>query len=124
MSDSLRHECGIALVRLTKDLKWYQEKYGTPLHGFNQLFLLMEKQHNRGQDGAGFASIKLDVEPGQRYISRVRSNDAQPIQDVFTQINERINEEMISHPEYADNVSLQKANIPYIGELGPLLIGP
>ncbi|MEY3853190.1 MAG: hypothetical protein RI910_2170, partial [Verrucomicrobiota bacterium] len=53
MSDSLRHECGIALVRLTKDLKWYQEKYGTPLHGFNQLFLLMEKQHNRGQDGAG-----------------------------------------------------------------------
>ena len=77
----------------------------------------MEKQHNRGQDGAGFASIKLDVEPGERYISRVRSNKAQAIQDVFAQINERINEELTSHPEYQDNVALQKENIPYIGEL-------
>ena len=77
----------------------------------------MEKQHNRGQDGAGLASIKLDVNPGERYISRVRSNDTQAIQDVFTQINERVNEEMALHPEYADNVPLQKANIPYIGEL-------
>ena len=77
----------------------------------------MEKQHNRGQDGAGFASIKLDVEPGQRYISRVRSNHAQPIQDVFAQINSRINEELSIHPEYADSVELQKANIPYLGEL-------
>lgn len=77
----------------------------------------MEKQHNRGQDGAGFASIKLDVAPGERYISRVRSNAAQAIQDVFAQINERVNEEMLAHPEYADNVALQKANIPYIGEL-------
>jgi amidophosphoribosyltransferase len=77
----------------------------------------MEKQHNRGQDGAGFASIKLDVQPGERYISRVRSNDAQPIQDVFAQINDRINSEMALHPEYADNVDLQKANLPYIGEL-------
>ena len=74
----------------------------------------MEKQHNRGQDGAGFASIKLDVEPGERYISRVRSNQAQPIQDIFAQINERINEEMSLHPEYAENISLQKAKIPYI----------
>ncbi len=77
----------------------------------------MEKQHNRGQDGAGFASIKFDVEPGQRYISRVRSNASQPIQDVFAQINERINEEMTNHPEYANNVALQKENIPYLGEL-------
>ena len=77
----------------------------------------MEKQHNRGQDGAGFASIKLDVTAGERYISRVRSNDAQPIQDVFAQINDRINFEMEQHPEYADDVALQKANIPYIGEL-------
>ena len=77
----------------------------------------MEKQHNRGQDGAGFASIKLDVEPGERYISRVRSNKAQAIQDVFAQINERISEELILHPEYQDNVALQKENIPYIGEL-------
>ena len=77
----------------------------------------MEKQHNRGQDGAGFASIKLDVEAGERYISRVRSNDSQPIQHVFTQINDRINEELASHPEYADDVAAQKRNIPYIGEL-------
>lgn len=77
----------------------------------------MEKQHNRGQDGAGFASIKLDVAQGERYISRVRSNKSQAIQDVFAQINERINDELNSHPEYQDNVSLQKANIPYIGEL-------
>ena len=69
----------------------------------------MEKQHNRGQDGAGFASIKLDVEPGERYISRVRSNHAQPIQDVFKQINERINEEMVAHPEYADDVAKTKS---------------
>ena len=117
MSDAIKHECGIALLRLKKPLEFYKEKYGSAFYGIQKMYLLMEKQHNRGQDGAGFASIKLDVEPGERYISRVRSNDAQPIQDVFTQINERINEEMTSHPEYADNVALQKANIPYIGEL-------
>lgn len=117
MSDKLTHECGIAFLRLKKPLEFYKEKYGSAFYGIQKMYLLMEKQHNRGQDGAGFASIKLDVEPGQRYISRVRSNDAQPIQDVFKQINERINEELTSHPEYADNVALQKANIPYIGEL-------
>jgi amidophosphoribosyltransferase len=77
----------------------------------------MEKQHNRRQDGAGFASIKLDVAPGERYISRVRSNDAQAIQDVFSQINARINEELTAHPERIDDVDWQKANLPYIGEL-------
>jgi len=117
MSDALQHECGIALVRLLKPLEFYKEKYGTAFYGIQKMYLLMEKQHNRGQDGAGFASIKLDMEPGERYISRVRSNHAQPIQDVFAQINDRINEEMASHPEYADNVALQKENIPYIGEL-------
>ncbi|TRX11641.1 amidophosphoribosyltransferase [Flavobacterium gawalongense] len=117
MSDALQHECGIALVRLLKPLEFYKEKYGTAFYGIQKMYLLMEKQHNRGQDGAGFASIKLDVEPGERYISRVRSNHAQPIQDVFAQINDRINEEMAAHPEYADDVALQKANIPYIGEL-------
>jgi amidophosphoribosyltransferase len=117
MSDSIKHECGIAFLRLLKPLEFYKEKYGTAFYGIQKMYLLMEKQHNRGQDGAGFASIKLDVEPGQRYISRVRSNDAQAIQDVFSQINERINEEMILHPEYTDNVALQKAHIPYIGEL-------
>ena len=117
MSDALQHECGIALVRLLKPLEFYKEKYGTAFYGIQKMYLLMEKQHNRGQDGAGFASIKLDVEPGERYISRVRSNAAQPIQDVFAQINERINSEMSSHPEYANDVALQKANIPYLGEV-------
>jgi amidophosphoribosyltransferase len=117
MSDALQHECGIALVRLLKPLEFYKEKYGTAFYGIQKMYLLMEKQHNRGQDGAGFASIKFDVEPGQRYISRVRSNASQPIQDVFAQINERINDEMFNHPEYADNVALQKENIPYLGEL-------
>lgn len=117
MSDALKHECGIALVRLLKPLEFYKEKYGTAFYGIQKMYLLMEKQHNRGQDGAGFASIKLDVQPGERYISRVRSNHSQPIQDVFAQINERINEELTAHPEYADDVALQKTNIPYLGEL-------
>lgn len=117
MSDALKHECGIALVRLLKPLEYYKEKYGSAFYGVNKMYLLMEKQHNRGQDGAGFASIKLDTKPGQRYISRVRSVEQQPIQDIFAQINERINTELTNHPEYADNVALQKENIPYIGEL-------
>lgn len=117
MSDAIKHECGIALLRLKKPLEFYKEKYGSAFYGVQKMYLLMEKQHNRGQDGAGFASIKFDVEPGERYISRVRSNKAQPIQDIFAQINERINEELTLHPEYNDNVQLQKDNIPYIGEL-------
>lgn len=117
MSDAIKHECGIALLRLKKPLEFYKEKYGSAFYGIQKMYLLMEKQHNRGQDGAGFASIKFDVDPGERYISRVRSNQAQPIQDIFAQINERINEELIQHPEYQDNVALQKENLPYIGEL-------
>ncbi len=117
MSDALKHECGIALLRLLKPLEYYKEKYGTAFYGIEKMYLLLEKQHNRGQDGAGFASIKLDMQPGERYISRVRSNQAQPIQDIFAQINERINEELTSNSNYLDNVALQKQNIPYIGEL-------
>ena len=117
MSDAIKHECGIALLRLKKPLEFYKEKYGSAFYGIQKMYLLMEKQHNRGHDGAGFASIKFDVEAGERYISRVRSNQSQPIQDIFAQINERINEEMALHPEYAENISLQKAKIPYIGEL-------
>ncbi len=111
MSDAIKHECGIALLRLKKPLEFYKEKYGSAFYGIQKMYLLMEKQHNRGQDGAGFASIKLDVEPGERYISRIRSNDAQPIQDVFTQINERINEEIEEHPEYAEQCSATKSKI-------------
>lgn len=117
MSDAIKHECGIALLRLLKPLEYYKQKYGTAFYGIQKMYLLMEKQHNRGQDGAGFASIKLDVEPGERYISRIRSNQSQPIQDVFDQINQRINEKLVNNPTYQDNVALQKANIPYVGEL-------
>lgn len=117
MSDALKHECGIALLRLLKPLEYYKEKYGSAFYGVEKMYLLLEKQHNRGQDGAGFASIKLDMEPGERYISRVRSNQAQPIQDIFAQINERINEDLSSNEAYKDNVALQKKHIPYVGEL-------
>ena len=117
MSDALKHECGIAHIRLLKPLEYYKKKYGTAFYGINKMYLLMEKQHNRGQDGAGFASIKFDVEPGERYISRVRSIEQQPIQDVFSQINNRINEALENNPSLKEDVSLQKKHIPYIGEV-------
>ena len=117
MSDALKHECGIALIRLKKPLEYYKEKYGTAFYGVNKMYLMMEKQHNRGQDGAGFASIKLDMEPGQRYISRVRSNKQLPIQDVFAQINDRINSALKADPSLNDDVKSLKAEVPYIGEV-------
>jgi amidophosphoribosyltransferase len=117
MSELIKHECGIAQLRLLKPLSYYKEKYGTAFYGINKMYLMLEKQHNRGQDGAGFASIKLDMKPGYRYISRYRSNAPQPIQDVFETINNRINTEMKLHPEYQDDVEAQKQNIPYLGEL-------
>src|SRR5690606_26747632 len=117
MSDAIKHECGISLIRLLKPLEYYKEKYGTAFYGVNKMYLMMEKQHNRGQDGAGFASIKLDMAPGERFMSRVRSIDKQPIQDIFAQINDRINASLLEHPEYKDDVALQKKNIPYIGEV-------
>ena len=117
MSDALKHECGIALIRLLKPLEYYKEKYGTAFYGVNKMYLMMEKQHNRGQDGAGFASIKIDTKPGERYISRIRSIDQQPIQDIFSQINKRISKELTEHPEYAESATLQKRHIPYVGEL-------
>lgn len=117
MSDAIKHECGISVIRLLKPLEYYKEKYGTAFYGVNKMYLMMEKQHNRGQDGAGFASIKLDMKAGERYMSRVRSCDQLPIQDIFAQINDRINTAMQQNPEYVDNVALQKKHIPYIGEL-------
>ncbi|MFV9483615.1 amidophosphoribosyltransferase [Christiangramia sp. ASW11-125] len=117
MSDAIKHECGIAQIRLLKPLDYYKKKYGTAFYGVNKMYLLMEKQHNRGQDGAGFASIKLNTAPGERYISRVRSNAAQPIQDIFEQINQRINDEILANPEYAEDTELQKKYIPYLGEV-------
>ena len=117
MSDAIKHECGISVIRLLKPLEYYKEKYGTAFYGVNKMYLMMEKQHNRGQDGAGFASIKLDVTAGERYMSRVRSCAQQPIQDIFAQINDRINTTLLEHPEYRDDVALQKQHIPYIGEV-------
>lgn len=117
MSDPIKHECGISLIRLLKPLEYYKEKYGTAFYGVNKMYLMMEKQHNRGQDGAGFASIKMDMEPGERYMSRVRSAQQQPIQDIFAQINNRINTALTENPEFEDDVAWQKKNIPYIGEL-------
>ncbi|WP_190810203.1 amidophosphoribosyltransferase [Flagellimonas sp. S3867] len=117
MSDAIKHECGISMIRLLKPLEYYKEKYGTAFYGVNKMYLMMEKQHNRGQDGAGFASIKLDMNAGERYMSRVRSAQQQPIQDIFAQINHRINAAITENPEYENDVALQKKNIPYIGEL-------
>ena len=117
MSDAIKHECGIAMVRLLKPLEFYKEKYGTAFYGINKMYLLMEKQHNRGQDGAGFASLKFNVSPGTRYISRVRSNQAQPIQDIFAQINERLNGMMQAHPDKKNDVAWQEENLPYLGNL-------
>lgn len=117
MSDAIKHECGIAHIRLLKPIEYYKKKYGTAYYGINKMYLIMEKQHNRGQDGAGFASIKLDMNPGERYISRVRSVAQQPIQDVFDQINNRINRVLAANPSMTSDISEQKRQLPYLGEV-------
>ncbi|GIM56823.1 amidophosphoribosyltransferase [Capnocytophaga canimorsus] len=117
MSDNIKHECGIAMVRLLKPLSFYKEKYGTTFYGINKMYLMLEKQHNRGQDGAGLATIKLDMQPGERYISRVRSNQPQPIQDIFTQVNQRISELLKENPDLKEDVQAQKKLLPYVGEV-------
>jgi amidophosphoribosyltransferase len=117
MSDQLHHECGLAVLRLLKPLRYYQEKYGSPFYALNKLYLLMEKQHNRGQDGAGVANIKLDMEPGQRYISRYRSNDRQAIQDIFGRIHGRFAEVLRTNPDKSNDVYWLKKNVPFSGEL-------
>ncbi len=117
MSDPIKHECGIALLRLKKPLQFYQDKYGTALYGINKLHLLMEKQHNRGQDGAGVANIKFDMEPGDRYISRTRSIKTSPIQDIFDQINGRFKAIADENPALLNDVDYLKKNAGFTGEL-------
>ena len=117
MSDAIKHECGIALIRLKKPLQYYVDKYGTAFYGINKLHLLMEKQHNRGQDGAGVANIKLDMEPGERYISRYRSIDPKPIQDIFDHINKRFYQIGEENPELLKDVNYLKKNAGFTGEL-------
>ena len=117
MSDAIKHECGIALLHLKKPLSYFKKKYGTALYGINKMYLMMEKQHNRGQDGAGFSSIKLDLPPGQRYISRLRSNNNEPIQDIFKKINERIVSELKSNTDLLEKPEDLKSKVPYVGEI-------
>ncbi|TAH04869.1 MAG: amidophosphoribosyltransferase [Sphingobacteriales bacterium] len=125
MSDSIKHECGIAFIRLLKPLSFYQEKYGTALYGLNKLYLLMEKQHNRGQDGAGIATIKLDVKPGNRYISRHRSMEKNAVQDIFSYVMKRFAAVEKEHPELLNDAEWLKENISFTGEvlLGHLRYG-
>ena len=117
MSDQINHECGLALIRLLKPLEFYKKKYGTNSYGLNKLYLMLEKQHNRGQDGAGFASVKLDTEPGERFMHRERSANQNPIQEIFQISNERIATELKSKPDLKDNIEKQKKEIPHISEV-------
>ena len=117
MSDELKHECGIAMIRLLKPLEYYQKKYGTSLYALNKMYLLMQKQVNRGQDGAGLANIKLNVEPGKRYISRYRSNKTNSVQDIFTYINKKFEEVELNSPGKLKDVQWLKENMSFSGEL-------
>ena len=125
MSDNIKHECGIAMLRLKKPLSYYLQKYGTAFYGLNKMYLLMEKQHNRGQDGAGLANIKLDMPPGTRYISRHRSIHSKPIQDIFSYINKRFQNLEQNYPEKLLDVDYLKQNEAFTGEvfLGHLRYG-
>jgi amidophosphoribosyltransferase len=117
MSDAIKHECGIALLRLKKPLDFYLQKYGSALYGVNKLHLLMEKQHNSGQDGAGLANIKFDMQAGERYISRTRSIAKSPIQDIFDQINDRFELIAKENAENLKDVEYLKKNAGFTGEL-------
>ncbi|MCW3787997.1 amidophosphoribosyltransferase [Plebeiibacterium sediminum] len=117
MSEQIKHECGFVLIRLRKPLEYYKEKYGSWRYGLNKLYLLMEKQHNRGQDGAGVVSLKIDQHSGSRYLSRSRSNQANPIQDVFNDIDIRLNKVEGATPELMKDPVWAKENLPFCGEL-------
>ncbi|MEJ8803487.1 amidophosphoribosyltransferase [Pontibacter sp. H249] len=125
MSDSIKHECGIALIRLRKPIDYYVEKYGTPMYGVNKLYLLMQKQHNRGQDGAGVASIKINALPGIDYINRFRSVKTRAIDSIFGKIGKEFRNLKEDHPEQADNTEWIWENMPFLGDvyLGHLRYG-
>jgi amidophosphoribosyltransferase len=117
MSEQIKHECGIAMVRLLKPLEYYMSRYGTSTWGLNKLHLLMEKQHNRGQDGAGIAGIKFDPRPGMKYINRHRSNSNTPIADVFKAAYAEITQLVSDHPQRRNDVQFLKHNAGFAGEL-------
>ncbi len=117
MSDPIKHECGIVLVRLLKPLEYYVSKYGTAFYGLNKLHLLMQKQHNRGQDGAGIVCLKFDLEPGNKYMNRERSNSSTPIKDIFNTVYEEINEVGERNPSLLKDANWLKQNVDFTGEL-------
>lgn len=117
MSDAIKHECGIALIRLRKPLEHYQQRHGTALYGLNKLYLLMEKQHNRGQDGAGIASIKIDPAPGLNYIDRERSTDKQAIQKIFGTVYRGYAEALKEDPAMATGLVRLRDRVPFLGEV-------
>jgi amidophosphoribosyltransferase len=117
MSDPIKHECGLAFIRLRKPFSYYHQQYGTVLWGLNKLYLLMEKQHNRGQDGAGLAAVKLNVEPGYPFMHRIRSNATQAIADIFQQVGKEIDELEQYHPEIKNHPGLMKGHMRFLGEL-------
>ena len=117
MSDEIKHECGLAFIRLRKPFSYYQQQYGSVLYGLNKLYLLMEKQHNRGQDGAGIATVKLHVEPGYPFLHRIRSCANQPIADLFSQIGKEIEELEKYQPDIKNHPGLMKGHVHHLGEL-------
>jgi amidophosphoribosyltransferase len=125
MSDPIKHECGLAFIRLRKSFSYYQQKYGTVMWGLNKLYLLMEKQHNRGQDGAGIATVKLNVEPGYPFMNRKRSNAPQAIADIFQQVGKEVDELEQYHPGIRNHPGLMKGHVGFLGEqmLGHLRYG-
>ena len=116
MSDAIRHECGSAYIRLLKPLAYYHRKYGTAFYGLNKLYLLMEKQHNRGQDGAGIASVKLNVTPGHQFMYRQRKNGAGAIASIFQNLNGEVAEMEKMYPEIRQYPGLMKGYMPFMGE--------
>jgi len=117
MSDAIKHECGLAYIRLRKPFSYYLQQYGSATYGLNKLYLLMEKQHNRGQDGAGVAAVKLNVEPGYPFLHRIRSNAQQPIADIFFKIGEEVKELEKYLPDIKTHPGLLKGHLPMLGEL-------
>ena len=117
MSDEIKHECGLAFIRLRKPFSYYLQQYGTVMYGLNKLYLLMEKQHNRGQDGAGVATVKLNTEPGFPYLSRIRSSAPQPIADIFFKIGQEVAELEKYQPDIKKHPGLMKGHLAFLGEL-------
>ena len=117
MSDDIKHECGLAFIRLRKPFSYYLQKYGSVTYGLNKLYLLMEKQHNRGQDGAGIAAVKLNIEAGNPYLHRMRSSAPQPIADLFYNIGQEIQELEKHQPDIKNHPGLMKGHLPFLGEL-------